>query len=356
MGIFQKAKNEMAYLKAGMQGFSGSGKTFSASMIAIGLHYHVKSVKPVYFLDTETGSDYVLKHFKSCGIELMTSKTRAFVELLKGIKEAEQGSDILIIDSITHFWGELINAYCQKMDKKRLSLKDWALIKPEWRQFTDLYLNSKLHIIMCGRAGWDFDWEEDDEGTKELMKTGSKMIVEGQTGFEPSLNLEMERVRSNLGRIGSAFDYRMWVLKDRFNLVNGKFWTFAPVSDDKLIYDQNPVFKMILPHISALNLGGDHKAIEGGASTGLFNSKNSAVEYAKQKDIAIEEIESEIKLWFPSHDAESTKIKLKLIKEIFGTTSSTAIKDMKLDDLLEKKKKLFNALQNGKQQTKEVKK
>ena len=72
MGMFQKAKNEQAYLKCAIQGFAGSGKSFSAAMIAIGLHSYINSKKPVMFMDTETGSDYLLKHFDGSRIPVMT--------------------------------------------------------------------------------------------------------------------------------------------------------------------------------------------------------------------------------------------------------------------------------------------
>ena len=53
-----------------------------------------------------------------------------------------------------------------------------------------MYLNSPLHIVLCGRAGfdWDFNETEGDDGSikKELVKTGVKMRVESQFGFEPA--------------------------------------------------------------------------------------------------------------------------------------------------------------------------
>ena len=52
MTLLKKAKPEMAYLKAGIYGEAGSGKTFTSTLIAIGLHGHIKSDKPVAFLDT----------------------------------------------------------------------------------------------------------------------------------------------------------------------------------------------------------------------------------------------------------------------------------------------------------------
>jgi hypothetical protein len=42
-------------------------------------------------------------------------------------------------------------------------------------------------VIICGRAGYEYDYFEDDEGKKQLEKTGIKMKAETEMGFEPSL-------------------------------------------------------------------------------------------------------------------------------------------------------------------------
>ena len=154
------AVNDQAFLKAGLLGFAKAGKSYTASLIAIGLHRYIKSKKPVAFLDTETGSAYVLPMFKEAGIELLTAKSRAFVDLLDIGRKAASQCDILIIDSITHFWVELVKAYMLRMGRKRLRVQDWGPIKDEWQSYTDFYINSRLHILMCGRAGWEYDFME----------------------------------------------------------------------------------------------------------------------------------------------------------------------------------------------------
>ena len=82
--LFQEATNQMAYAKFGFFGFQGSGKSFTAALIAIGLHKYIKSEKPVYFIDSETGSDYVKPMFDKAGVKLYILKTQAFAQLIKG--------------------------------------------------------------------------------------------------------------------------------------------------------------------------------------------------------------------------------------------------------------------------------
>ena len=83
--------------------------------------------RPALFLDTETGSDWITPLFNEEGIELHTAKTRAFVDLVPAIQEAEKNGSVLIIDSITHFWTELTESYAKKKNRRYgLQFQDWA--------------------------------------------------------------------------------------------------------------------------------------------------------------------------------------------------------------------------------------
>lgn len=322
------AVNEQAYLKCGLLGFPGSGKTFTATQIAIGLHKHIESKKPVSFLDTETGSDFVLPLFNKAKIKLLVAKSRAFVDLLDISREAEIESDILVIDSISHFWTDLMESFKKKKGLDRLLFQHWGPIKQEWRAFTDFYVNSKLHIIVCGRAGWEYDFQEDSEGVKELIKTGTRMKTEGEMAYEPSLLLEMEKVRMGEGKVGQSFVNRCWVLKDRFDMINSKYF-------DK------PSFKDFLPHIELLNIGGKHFGVDTEKdSTGLFEGKESRSEEFKKQKIFLDEIQNELVLKWPSQSTADKKMKIETLRSIFGTGSWTAIEGMKSSVLEEGLKKI----------------
>jgi len=83
-------------------------------------------------------------------------------------------------------------------------IRDWNPIKAESRQFTDLYLCSKLHIVLCGRAAFIYDEWINEKGDKEIIKTGTKMRVESDFGYEPSFLFEMERIQPETDRRKSA--------------------------------------------------------------------------------------------------------------------------------------------------------
>ena len=311
----KEAVNDQAYLKLGFLGFAKSGKTYTATKIALGLHKYIKSQKPVAFLDTETGSAYVLPLFQEAGVKLVTAKSRAFVDLLAIGRQAASKCDILIIDSITHFWVELVKAYQLRTGRKRLRVQDWGPIKDEWQAYTDFYINSKLHIIMCGRAGWEYDFREDEEGNTEIQKTGIKMKAEGDMSFEPSLLIEMEKVREKTGRVGQEIVHRAWVVGDRFHDLTGKSF-------------DNPTFESFLSHVKKLNLGGEHLGVDTTSSSkDLFDSPEGRNSIHKRREIALESIQNEITKKIPGRAAKDQQLKIKILEDTFGTNSWTAISD-----------------------------
>lgn len=317
---------EQAFLKAGILGFAGAGKTFTGMNIAVGLHDYIKSTKPISFISTEPGVDFLINDVKALGKQIVGGRSKAFIDLMTLCRKAEKVSDILQIDSISHFYEELVKAYQQKNNRQRMRVQDWAPVKQEWAQFTDFFLNAKMHIIMCGRAAWEYDFKEDDEGVTEITKTGTKMRTEKELGYEPSLLIEMERVRDGSGDIGQFLRHRAWVIKDRFNQINGKNFDFKGKNG---VFYIPEIFQAFLPHISRLNLGGNHADVDiKSTSQSLFQNPESRSNVMKRRDIALENIENEIVKRIPGRAAKDQQDKIKLLETVFGTGSWTAISDL----------------------------
>jgi hypothetical protein len=325
MSLFQPAASSSAYLKMGIMGKQGAGKSKTAAKVCVGLIKHLQQLgvpyadKPVAFFDTETGSDWLIPDFETAGVPLVVAKKRSFADLLEAVRQAEQHCSALIIDSITHPWRELQESYMKKKGRSFLQIDDWGYLKGDhgWAQFTDLYINSKLHIIMCGRAGDDTEQYTDENGKRQFEKVGVKMKTEGETGFEPSLLVLMERemnLRTN------AVTHRAYVLKDRSTLLDG-----AEID--------NPDFKDFLPHISRLNLGGAHVGVQ------MTGDSQSILKVEKrdwmpvQRRICIDEIQSLLVLHYPSTGAEDKKKKLLAIRDCFQASWTEIEEVMPLPDL-----------------------
>lgn len=332
--MFKKVSDlQQAYLKAGIFGFQGSGKTWTGTELAIGLHRHIKSTKGIVFIDTETGSDFMIPKLKGAGIECYVDKTRAFSDLLKDLSAAGDVADIVIIDSITHFWRELVAAYLKDSRQKFLRIQDWGPLKAEWARYTTLYVNSPLHIVMCGRAANIFeDVAEGDEerGQRKnfkAVKVGTKMAAETETGYEPSLLVEMVKVYLE---DGGKYARRASVIKDRFGVIDSKEFDFSP--EDK----PGHVFKCFKPHVDLLNLGGEHVGFdESRTSKELFggDGETRAEELRRRKQIALEEIEGLFTRLLPGQDAKTKKMKLDVLQAVFGTTSWKAVTGKTADEL-----------------------
>jgi hypothetical protein len=321
--MLKPASNRMAYAKVGLYGTAGSGKTRTATEIAIGLHRAIGSKKPVAAFDTEPAFSFVLPNFKKAGIELLVAdESRALADLMKFMDEAEKVSDIAIIDSITHVWRDAQESYLarlnsfRKKDGKRpllaLEFQHWRPIKAAWAEFTDRFLSSKLHVIVCGRAGQVYEYQDKDDGSgkKELISTGTRMATEKELGYEPSLLVEMIADRDNGKIINTAL-----VQKDRSDTLNG--------SELRM-----PSYESFASHFRALNIGGEHfESMQQRDSQGMFEDADEAGwdKEKRQREIWAEEIQGLMSKRWPSQSADDKKAKGDALEAILQTRSWTKV-------------------------------
>ncbi len=330
--LFRDAENTSAFFKAGITGFAGTGKSKTASIIARGLVKLARELrlpyadKPVYYYDTETGSDFLRKDFQADNIPLRTLKSRAFVDLLAAVRDAETNGSVLIVDSITHPWKELCETYRRakadrlKQPTYKLQFQDWAYLKAEWEKFTTVFVNSPLHILMCGRCAFEYDFFEDDDGKKQLEKTDIKMAAEKDAGYEPSILMYMERHRD----METMKAYRTaTILKDRADVIDGQVF-------------RNPTFENFMPHVRELNLGGEQLGVDTSrTSARLIPAKDQRDDNARKRLIIIDEINDLLLRHGAAGTSDAAKKKRSdLMKTHFGSVSKTEIEEvMPLFDL-----------------------
>ena len=319
MSLFTKSANNQAFLKMGFMGFAGDGKTYTAAEVAIGMVLLMRSRKlpdgdkPVMFIDTETGSDWVKPRFDAANVELMVAKTRSFVDLLEAVRVTEREGAVLMIDSISHFWRVLCDEYANRKNRKRgLEFSDWAWLKSEWAKFTDLFVNSRCHIIMCGRAGFEYDFFEGEDGKKNLEKTGIKMKAETETGYEPSILVLMEKHQALLD---DKKEKRVWrtatILKDRSDRIDGMQFV-------------NPTFRDFMPHIEHLNLGGAHLSVDLTRDNAELFADDGMPRWQQEKrakEIALDEVSELLGKHHPGSTADAKKAKADWVEKAFGTRS-----------------------------------
>jgi len=330
--FFTPIGNTKPYFKAAFEGFAGSGKTHTAALVAIGIHRRIGSKKPVVIFDTEKAAKFLKPLFEAANIEVLVRESKSLADLKVTMQKINEGlSDVLIIDSISHVWEEYLQAYAKKVGRTRLQFQDWGIIKPTWKaEFSDQFVQGQYHALFTGRAGYEYDNEvNEDTGKREIYKSGVKMKVEGETAYEPDILVYMERFEKILGE-----DKKVWreatIVKDRSTLLDGQ--TF-----------KNPTYDNFAPAIDSLlenPMDRDALLMPEGDTGLLFKTEEEKVTWRRERDKAIEELEGLLYRIEPSSTGKGKQFKLELLDKVFGTTSMTAIGELKPEDIMIGYKKL----------------
>lgn len=220
MSGFRKAKGEQAFLKLGIYGSAGSGKTFTSLLIGEGLAN--VSGKKIAFVDTERGSDFYCQEVKERKIhpkafDFDALYTKSITEILSEIKKIDTSKyGVVVIDSITHVWEAAKQSFEGKLTKiGTIPMQAWGKIKKPYKDLMNHLLSLDAHVIICGRQGTDF---AEDEETGELKNMGYKMKAEGETPYEPHILLRLESVK---GKNVDSYPI-VHVEKDRTGILAGK--------------------------------------------------------------------------------------------------------------------------------------
>lgn len=338
--LLKKAVIEQAAAKVGLYGAQGSGKTTTAVLFGLGLSKTYHGGKPIAFFDTENGSDYLVPICEAEGVELVTVKSRAFKDMRAALTEAEQaGCCVYLVDSYTHPWNELCDSFKAKSKRHKLEFHHMDELKRLWRGWTDHFLNSPLHVILCGRLG--YEWGKDEDG--ELVKLGSKMKSENEAGYEPSLLIEMEQVKSGAVRSKrsastprSSITHRAHVLKDRWRTLNGQVLDWPDLNDYQ-VGDYKRFFDLFLPHWSRLALGTAQRAMDSErTSEDMFDGNGNTIHQQRitRLNVLLEEIQATLgTVVWPGQDAKSKALKLAAVEALFGTRAWAAVEKKSVETL-----------------------
>lgn len=234
---FRKAEAEQAFLKMGIYGPTGSGKTFTSLLIAEGLAD--VSGKRVAFIDTEHGTDFYRKEISERAIHpaefdfdcVDTKSLGQAVSELEGLDSVAHG--VVVIDSITHLWEAAIEGHSGPTTSAgTIPFHAWGAIKRPYKRLIQLLLNGKFHVIIVGRQKNIFG--EDETGETKLQ--GVTMKAEGETPYEPHILMRMIRETSRkttaLAPVAAFFE------KDRTGMLAGKTITLPPNQEDGFTFEQ----------------------------------------------------------------------------------------------------------------------
>ncbi|MCO9053112.1 AAA family ATPase [Acinetobacter baumannii] len=215
---FTKAERKKAKLKLNLNGASGSGKTYSALVLASSLG------KKIAVIDTENESaSFYANEFN---FDTLPLKPPYSPERFAGAIHAahNMGYEVLIIDSASHEWigtgGCLeINDEAAKRFKGN-TWSAWSETTPRHRKFIDAILQTDMHIITTTRAK-----TETVQGEKgKVIKLGMK--AEQREGYEYELTVSLDMLHENKFAIPT---------KDRTKLFNPAGEVITKETGEKLI-------------------------------------------------------------------------------------------------------------------------
>lgn len=182
MSMFKKAKREKSYVRIGLMGPPGSGKTYTGLKL---LHY--MGCKQIGVIDSERGSaklyageqlsDGVVFDFDVAELEVFSVEN--YLEAIAGAKKA--GFDGLVIDSLTHAWAG-VGGLLEFVDKKSRasnsgnSYTAWRDATPKHNQLIDAILSYPGHVVGTLRTKMEYVLEEDSKGKKVPRKVGMAPI------------------------------------------------------------------------------------------------------------------------------------------------------------------------------------
>jgi hypothetical protein len=328
--FFEKLGNTKPFLKMSLLGEAGGGKTYTAATVASGLHDYIKNTKPVVIFDTEESAKFLTPMFSKHGIEVVRKPSRSLADLRTTMNlMVEDGfSDILMIDSVSHLWLDLVDSYLsqKKKNKTFIEMQDWGNLKKIWaRDFSDPLVMSKLHIVMTGRAADEYETSLNEETNKmESHKIGIKMQAAKGTAYEPDLSVQMTREMD-----GDKMRRACLVLKDRSALIDGKVF-------------YNPTFKNFKPVVDAMLEGiVPQTALESTPATALVEIERYDAADKREREVMCEEIAELMKKHFPSQGADDKSKRMDLLERCTkdctadkaGTRSWTKVESFSLDAL-----------------------
>jgi hypothetical protein len=215
---FKKAAPEQARLKISMYGPPGSGKTFTALLMAEGLA--ANRGKRIAYVDTERGTDFYALPVPSRRVhpdafDFDAVYTRSISEVLDEVTHLDPDvHGVVIIDSISHLWDAAMDAYGGNRNSiGAIPMHAWSSIKRPYKRLIDFLIGSKFDVFILGRQKSVFDGDD---------KTGVAMRAEGETAYEPHICLRMENQVNKADKTQTTSRIVAYPEKDRTGVLQGK--------------------------------------------------------------------------------------------------------------------------------------
>lgn len=196
MSMFEKATKANSKLRLALFGVSGGGKTYSALRLAKGLGGKIA------LIDTEHGS--ASKYADRFDFDVCNLDKPTINNILMCMDQAKS-YDVLIIDSLTHAWNELIQEV-DRIAKAKYggnSWSGWADGNKKQADLINAILSFPGHVIATMRVETNWTTTTNDKGKMVPVRIGEAPKQGKQIEFEFDMLMQISQ------------DHQAAVLKDR---------------------------------------------------------------------------------------------------------------------------------------------
>lgn len=189
------AAKERAKLRLGIAGPAGSGKSYTALLIASGLGGRVGVI------DTEHRSAHLYADLIPGGFDVIELpppfSPDNYVTAIHAFEMA--GVDTIIIDSLSHAWvgeGGALDMQGKIADKTGNSWAAWRTVTPKHTALIEAMLQSPCHIIATMRSKMDYVQDADGGKAGKVKKVGLAPVMRDGIEYEFTLFMEMDQAHN----------------------------------------------------------------------------------------------------------------------------------------------------------------
>lgn len=189
--VFAPATRGAAFLKLGIQGPAGCGKTEGALAIATQLAGEGGRVAVV---DTENRSSELYAHrYRFAILDLKPPFESA--RYRRAIETAvAAGFTVVVVDSLSHQWagqGGILERQGAAARKESNSYTAWRPFTKEHDDFKQFLVDLNVHLLVTMRSKTEYVIEKDDRGRSVPRRIGTKAIQREGTEYELTATVEL---------------------------------------------------------------------------------------------------------------------------------------------------------------------
>jgi hypothetical protein len=222
----ETATRKQAKIKLSLAGSSGSGKSYSAILLAYGL---CNDFSKICVIDTENHSASLYSHLGAFNVINLIPPFHP-EKYIEAIKLCEQSKiEVIVIDNATHAWsgkGGCLELHEKETAKMKIpnSFTAWNAITPIYQKYLDAIINSSCHVISTLRSKTEYVMSERN-GRQVPQKTGTAPMIRDGFDFEMSIAFDLDQ------------QHKAFSTKDRTGLFQDKEPFVISTNTGKLIHD-----------------------------------------------------------------------------------------------------------------------